>query len=115
MPSRETVQAFIAHVMSEDHVGAIEAWYAEDAAMQENQGAMEQMMGVRSGLSDVPVAPQHGRIGKLRVLVGIGMNMLTLQRRIREFRTNLFATLGPELIWAMSLFLSLAPGRATPA
>jgi ketosteroid isomerase-like protein len=38
MPSRETVDAFIADVMSEDHVGAIERWYAEDAAMQENQG-----------------------------------------------------------------------------
>ena len=38
MPSRETVEAFIADVMSEDHVGAIERWYAEDASMQENQG-----------------------------------------------------------------------------
>ena len=38
MPSRETVEAFIAHVMSEDHVGAIEHWYADDASMQENQG-----------------------------------------------------------------------------
>lgn len=37
MPSRETVEAFIAHVMSEDHVGAIERWYADDASMQENQ------------------------------------------------------------------------------
>jgi hypothetical protein len=38
MPSRDTVMAFIADVMSEDHVGAIERWYAEDASMQENQG-----------------------------------------------------------------------------
>ena len=38
MPSRETALAFIADVMSEDHVGAIERWYAEDASMQENQG-----------------------------------------------------------------------------
>lgn len=38
MPSRETVEAFIADVLSEDHVGAIERWYAEDASMQENQG-----------------------------------------------------------------------------
>ena len=38
MPSRETVDAFVADVLSEDHVGAIERWYAEDASMQENQG-----------------------------------------------------------------------------
>lgn len=37
MPSRETVEAFVAQVLSEDHVGAIRDWYAVDAAMQENQ------------------------------------------------------------------------------
>jgi hypothetical protein len=37
MPNRQTVLAFIADVMSEDHAGAIERWYAEDASMQENQ------------------------------------------------------------------------------
>ena len=37
MPSRQSVDAFIAHVLSEDHVGAIRDWYAEDAWMQENQ------------------------------------------------------------------------------
>ena len=37
MPSRETVDAFVAHVISGDHVGAIRDWYAEDAWMQENQ------------------------------------------------------------------------------
>jgi len=38
MPSRDTVEAFIADVLSEDHVAAIERWYADDASMQENQG-----------------------------------------------------------------------------
>lgn len=37
MPSRETVDAFVAQVVSGDHVGAIRDWYAEDAWMQENQ------------------------------------------------------------------------------
>src|SRR5262245_13599633 len=37
MPSRETVDAFVAQVVSGDHVGAIRDWYAEDASMQENQ------------------------------------------------------------------------------
>lgn len=37
MPSRETVDAFVAQVASSDHVGAIRDWYAEDAWMQENQ------------------------------------------------------------------------------
>jgi hypothetical protein len=39
MPSRATVDAFVAQVMSEDHVGAIRDWYADDATMQENQAA----------------------------------------------------------------------------
>jgi hypothetical protein len=37
MPSRETVEAFVAQVVSGDHVGAIRDWYLEDAWMQENQ------------------------------------------------------------------------------
>jgi Flp pilus assembly protein CpaB len=37
MPSRETVEAFIADVIGGDHVGAIARWYAPDASMQENQ------------------------------------------------------------------------------
>jgi hypothetical protein len=37
MPARETVEAFVAQVLSNDHVGAIADWYAEDASMQENQ------------------------------------------------------------------------------
>jgi hypothetical protein len=42
MPSRQSVDAFIAHVMSEDHVGAIRDWYVEDAWMQENQAPPRQ-------------------------------------------------------------------------
>lgn len=37
MPSKATIDAFIAHVISGDHVGAIRDWYHEDAWMQENQ------------------------------------------------------------------------------
>ena len=37
MPSRETVEAFVAQVLSGDHVGAIRDWYHEDAWMKENQ------------------------------------------------------------------------------
>ena len=37
MPAREAVEAFVAQVLSGDHVGAIADWYAEDASMQENQ------------------------------------------------------------------------------
>ncbi|CEJ15144.1 SnoaL-like domain protein [bacterium YEK0313] len=36
MPSRETVERFIRTVESNDHVRAIEEFYAEDASMQEN-------------------------------------------------------------------------------
>src|SRR4051812_28403454 len=39
MPSRDAVKAFCADVLSGDHVGAIERWYANDASMQENQDA----------------------------------------------------------------------------
>ena len=37
MPRAETVDRFVAQVVSGDHVGAIRDWYAEDASMQENQ------------------------------------------------------------------------------
>ena len=37
MPSRETVDAFVAQVVTGDHVEAIRDWYADDASMQENQ------------------------------------------------------------------------------
>lgn len=36
MPSRDRVDAFIAAVVSNDHVRAIEEFYCEDASMQEN-------------------------------------------------------------------------------
>lgn len=36
MPARQTLDAFIARVLSGDHAGAIEDFYAEDASMQEN-------------------------------------------------------------------------------
>ena len=39
MPSKATVDAFVAQVISGDHVGAIRDWYADDASMQENQTA----------------------------------------------------------------------------
>jgi hypothetical protein len=40
MPSKVSVDAFIAQVVSGDHVGAIRDWYTDDAWMQENQGAL---------------------------------------------------------------------------
>ena len=68
MPSRETVEAFIADVLSEDHVGAIERWYAPDASMQENQdaprvgrevlvGRERQMLAMMAGVKSELLAP----------------------------------------------------------
>ena len=37
MPSPETLERFIAAVEANDHVGAIERFYAPDASMQENE------------------------------------------------------------------------------
>ena len=37
MPTRQALEAFIAQVVSGDHVGAIADWYSPDAWMQENQ------------------------------------------------------------------------------
>jgi len=37
MPSRDQFDAFVADVLSNDHAGAIERWYAPEASMQENQ------------------------------------------------------------------------------
>ncbi len=37
MPAKATLDAFVAQVVSGDHVGAIRDWYHEDAWMAENQ------------------------------------------------------------------------------
>ena len=55
MPSRQTVDAFVAQVVSGDHVGAIRDWYHEDAWMQENQapprqGGREALMQQEAGM-----------------------------------------------------------------
>jgi ketosteroid isomerase-like protein len=42
MPSRTDVEAFVAVVLSGDHVGAIREYYAPDATMQENQEPLRQ-------------------------------------------------------------------------
>jgi len=42
MPSRQTVDAFVAQVVAGDHVGAIRDWYHDDAWMQENQAPPRQ-------------------------------------------------------------------------
>jgi len=42
MPDRQTVDAFIAQVVSGDHAGAIRDWDLEDAWMQENQAPPRQ-------------------------------------------------------------------------
>jgi SnoaL-like domain len=54
MPSRETVDAFVAQVAAGDHVGAIRDWYLEDAWMRENQGeprrGRETLMAQEAGM-----------------------------------------------------------------
>ncbi|HEY2707641.1 MAG TPA: nuclear transport factor 2 family protein [Caulobacteraceae bacterium] len=55
MPTRQTVDAFIAQVVSGDHVGAIRDWYHDDAWMQENQapprqGGREALMAQEAGV-----------------------------------------------------------------
>ena len=42
MPAKTTVDAFVAQVISGDHVGAIRDWYHDDAWMQENQAPPRQ-------------------------------------------------------------------------
>jgi hypothetical protein len=37
MPTQTTVEAFIAYVISGDHLGALRDWYHDDAWIQENQ------------------------------------------------------------------------------
>jgi ketosteroid isomerase-like protein len=39
MPARATVDAFVARVVSGDHLSAVHEWYHEDAWMQENQAS----------------------------------------------------------------------------
>ena len=68
MPDRRIVEAFVADVLSEDHVGAIARWYAEEAYMQENQG--EPRVGpLRWGL--VPFWADDPSIGARKTLARV--------------------------------------------
>jgi hypothetical protein len=58
MPSAEVLERFIARVESNDHVGAIEQFYAPNASMQENEappriGRDALVMGERNALARV--------------------------------------------------------------
>ena len=59
MPSAEVLERFIARVEANDHVGAIEAFYAADASMQENE------MPPRVG-RDVLAANERAVLAKVR-------------------------------------------------
>ena len=59
MPSAEVLERFIATVEANDHVGAIEAFYAADASMQENE--LPPRMG-----RDVLVANERAALSKVR-------------------------------------------------
>jgi len=61
MPSKATVDAFVAQVISGDHVGAIRDWYADDAWMQENLGARR--LGGREALMAQEAATLAGVAG----------------------------------------------------
>jgi ketosteroid isomerase-like protein len=59
MPSRQTVEAFVALVEAGDYVGAIEHFYAPDASTQENTG--EPVVG-----RDVLMAKERGVMARFR-------------------------------------------------
>ena len=57
MPSRQSLDAFVAQVVSGDHAGAIRDWYHDDAWMQENQapprqGGREALMNQEAAMLD---------------------------------------------------------------
>ena len=68
MPTRAAVEAFVAQVISGDHVGAIRDWYHEDAWMQENhapplQGGREALMKREAAMLDRSRSVTTERLG----------------------------------------------------
>jgi hypothetical protein len=63
MPSRAAVEAFVAQVLSGDHVGAIRDWYLDDATMQENQAPPR--LGGREAL----IAQEAAILGRTETVV----------------------------------------------
>src|SRR5258705_13812316 len=59
MPSRQTVEAFVALVEAGDYVGAIEHFYAPDASTRENTG--DPVVG-----RDVLLAKERGDMARFR-------------------------------------------------
>lgn len=92
MPSRQTLDAFVAHVISGDHVGAIERYYTDDASMQEN--------------NDPP------RVGREVLMAGEAKVLARVERVTTEL-------MGPALIdgdqvairWRFEFFPKAGPSR----
>jgi hypothetical protein len=68
MPTRASVEAFIAHVISGDHVGAIREWYHDDAWMQENhappiQGGLQALMKREAAMMDRSLSVKSELLG----------------------------------------------------
>ena len=59
---------------------------------EEHKAAMEQMMGVRQTI-DHKIVPTPSRGRTLSMALGMAWYLLTVRRRIRAFRTHLFATI----------------------
>ena len=68
MPTRATVEAFVARVISGDHVGAIPDWYHDGAWMQENQappiqGGRDALMKREAAMLERSRSPQTELLG----------------------------------------------------
>ena len=113
MPSKAALDAFIAQVVSGDHVGAIADWYCEDASMQENEGqprvgrevlmegerqALARVEGVESALMSPPLVDGD------RVAIHWRFTFIAKDGARRGFEEIAWQTWKGEKIWREVFF-----------
>lgn len=120
MPSRAAVEAFVAQVLSGDHVGAIADWYAEDATMQENQdppraGREALMEGERQALARVAkvetelLAPPM--VDGDRVAIHWRFTFTSPKGVVRRFEEIAWQTWRGDKVWRETFFYDPAQTR----
>ena len=72
MPSRQTVEAFVALVEAGDYVGAIEHFYAPDASTRENTG--EPVVG-----REVLMAKERGVMARFRKIEAVRIGPVLIE------------------------------------
>ena len=120
MPTRDTVDAFVAQVLRGEHVEAIRDWYADDASMQENQDAPRvgrealmageaQMLARMAAVKTELVSPVL--VDSDRVAIHWRFTFTTKKGQVNSFEEIAWQTWRGDKVWREVFFYDPAQAR----